>query len=265
MSFELESVTGGEQIDGLDAFAHEHCKTHLGHVVLSPLTIGVPADRLVALESDLTARNAEFAAMNRSDFAERQVFAANLMSAPGAGKTTLLCRTAELLNGIDMAVVEGDPQTQRDAERVRAAGAPAVQINTGTTCRLDGYMVHRAVSDMELRRKSLMFIENLGNLIGPGNVDLGEDIKVAVTAVTEGECKPLKYPEIFAHARLAILTKIDLAPHCDVDLELLEHNLRKVSPQIAIIRLSAQTGEGMEAWLAWLRAKLELKALASRA
>jgi hydrogenase nickel incorporation protein HypB len=156
-------------------------------------------------------------------------------------------------------VIEGDQQTANDADRIRATGAPAVQVNTGKGCHLDGHMVGHAVEDLNLLPQSLLFIENVGNLVCPAAFDLGEDAKVAILSVTEGEDKPLKYPDMFTAARLAILNKIDLAPHCDVDLDLYEENLRRVNPEITILRVSARTGEGMEAWLGWLRDHLAAK------
>jgi len=247
--------------EGCDHSYHPHASAGYGHETPTPLLTGMVGSD-PANPARLDARPDRFATQNRREFSEDRIFAANLLSAAGAGKTTLLCRTAELLSDIDMAVIGGDPQTMTDAERIRAAGVPAIQINTGTTSQLDRYMIHRALGDLRPRPRSLVFIENLGNLIFPRNVDLGEDIKVAVTSVTEGEDKPLKYPEAFAHARLAVLSKVDLAPYCDIDLDLFEHNLRSVSPQISVIRLSARTGEGMDQWLAWLRAKAALKHMA---
>jgi two-component system response regulator HupR/HoxA len=180
------------------------------------------------------------------------VLALNLVSSPGSGKTTLLVKTIEMLGDQPLAVIEGDQQTANDADRIRATGAPAVQVNTGKGCHLDGHMVGHAVEDLNLLPQSLLFIENVGNLVCPAAFDLGEDAKVAILSVTEGEDKPLKYPDMFTAARLAILNKIDLAPHCDVDLDLYEENLRRVNPEITILRVSARTGEGMEAWLGWL-------------
>ena len=192
--------------------------------------------------------------------ARRRVLAVNLVSSPGSGKTTLLCKTIEMLGDQPLAVIEGDQQTQNDADRIRATGARAVQVNTGKGCHLDGHMVGHALEHLALDNGSMLFIENVGNLVCPAAFDLGEDGKVAILSVTEGEDKPLKYPDMFTASRLAILNKIDLAPHCDVDLDLYEENLRRVNPGIEILRVSARTGEGMEAWVAWLRAHLADKA-----
>lgn len=213
-------------------------------------------ERLIEIETDILAKNDRYAAENRAFLRGRGVFAVNLVSSPGSGKTTLLCRTIEALGDQPLAVIEGDQQTANDADRIRATGAPAVQVNTGKGCHLDGHMVGHAIEHLDPRPESFLFIENVGNLVCPAGFDLGEDCKVAILSVTEGEDKPLKYPDMFTAARLAILNKVDLAPHCDVDLDLYESNLRRVNPDIETLRVSARTGEGMEAWTGWLRARL---------
>ncbi len=213
-------------------------------------------DRLIEIETGILAKNDLYAQANRARLAERSILAVNLVSSPGSGKTTLLCKTIEALGGQPLGVIEGDQQTQNDADRIRATGARAVQVNTGKGCHLDGHMVGHAMDHLDLAPGSLLFIENVGNLVCPAAFDLGEDGKVAILSVTEGEDKPLKYPDMFTAARLAILNKIDLAPHCDVDLDLYEANLRRVNPGIEILRLSARTGEGMADWIDWLRAQL---------
>ncbi len=217
-------------------------------------------DRLIEIETGILAKNDLYAQANRARLAERSILAVNLVSSPGSGKTTLLCKTIEALGGQPLGVIEGDQQTQNDADRIRATGARAVQVNTGKGCHLDGHMVGHAMDHLDLAPGSLLFIENVGNLVCPAAYDLGEDGKVAILSVTEGEDKPLKYPDMFTAARLAILNKIDLAPHCDVDLDLYEANLRRVNPGIEILRLSARTGEGMADWIDWLRAQLADKA-----
>ena len=187
------------------------------------------------------------------------VLALNLVSSPGSGKTTLLCKTIAMLGDSPLAVIEGDQQTALDADRIRATGARAVQVNTGKGCHLDAQMVGRAMADLNLARGSYLFIENVGNLVCPAGFDLGEDAKVAILSVTEGEDKPLKYPDMFTAAKLAILNKVDLAPHCDADLDAYETALRRVNPMIDILRVSARTGEGMADWLDWLRRNLAAK------
>lgn len=217
--------------------------------------------RLIEIETGILDRNDRHAAANRSFLARRGIFAVNLVSSPGSGKTSLLCRTIGALGDLPLAVIEGDQQTANDAERIRATGAPAVQVNTGKGCHLDGHMVGHAMEHLPMAPGGLLFIENVGNLVCPAAFDLGEDAKVAILSVTEGEDKPLKYPDMFTAARLAILNKTDLAPYCDADLELYEANLRRVNPDIGILRLSARTGEGMEGWTGWLRARLAAKQL----
>ncbi len=216
-------------------------------------------DRLIEIETDILAKNDRYADANRAVLKDRGMFAINLVSSPGSGKTTLLCKTIEALGDTPLAVIEGDQQTANDAERIRATGAAAVQVNTGKGCHLDGHMVGHAMEHLPMRQGSFLFVENVGNLVCPAGFDLGEDCKVAILSVTEGEDKPLKYPDMFTASRIALLNKVDLAPHCDVDLDLYEENLRRVNPGIEIIRLSARTGEGMADWLGWLRSNLAAK------
>ncbi|WP_299878953.1 hydrogenase nickel incorporation protein HypB [uncultured Sulfitobacter sp.] len=229
---------------------------HYGHGPAGVEVPGMSQERLIEIETDILSKNDSYAHANRAVLAGKGVFAVNLVSSPGSGKTTLLCKTIEALGDMPLGVIEGDQQTENDADRIRATGAPAVQVNTGKGCHLDGHMVGHAMEHLDLPDGAMLFIENVGNLVCPAAFDLGEDGKVAILSVTEGEDKPLKYPDMFTAARLAILNKIDLAPHCDVDLDLYETNLRRVNPGIEIIRLSARTGEGMADWLAWLRAHL---------
>ncbi|MCV6596187.1 MAG: hydrogenase nickel incorporation protein HypB [Mangrovicoccus sp.] len=250
---------GETKLDGQPHSHGGHDHQHYGHGLAGTEVPGMSQERLIEIETDILAKNDSYAATNRAVLAERGVFAVNLVSSPGSGKTTLLCKTIEALGDAPLAVIEGDQQTQNDADRIRATGARAVQINTGKGCHLDGHMVGHALSHLDLPPQALLFIENVGNLVCPAAFDLGEDCKVAILSVTEGEDKPLKYPDMFTAARLAILNKIDLAPHCDVDLDLYETNLRRINPEIEILRLSARSGEGMDRWIAWLRANLAQK------
>ena len=209
--------------------------------------------RIVRVERDILARNDALAAENRAFFAARHILALNLVSSPGSGKTTLLVRTLSALKGqMAIAVIEGDQQTDNDAERIRATGVQAIQINTGKGCHLDANMVGHALGHLTLPEGALLFIENVGNLVCPAAFDLGEAAKVVVLSVTEGEDKPLKYPDMFRAARLMLLNKCDLLPHLSFDVELAESHARRVNPDIKIIHLSAISGEGMDAWLAWL-------------
>lgn len=210
---------------------------------------------MVKLEKDILSKNNEYADANRKMFAERGVLALNLVSSPGSGKTTLLCRTIDALRGkLPIAVIEGDQQTSNDADRIRATGSPAIQVNTGKGCHLDANMVGHAADHLDLAEGGLLLVENVGNLVCPAGFDLGEAHKVVVLSVTEGEDKPLKYPDMFAAADLMILNKTDLLPHLDFDVEACIANARKVNPRIKVLRVSARTGEGMSDWTAWIGA-----------
>ena len=232
--------------------SHDH-----GQVGAAPLGAahapGIAAERIVQIERDILAKNDAFARENRALFADRGVFALNLVSSPGSGKTTLLVRTIEALRGrLATAVIEGDQQTSRDADRVRATGAPAIQINTGKGCHLDAHMVGQALRQLPLADGSLLLIENVGNLVCPAAFDLGEAHKVVILSVTEGEDKPIKYPDLFHAADLLLVNKVDLLPHLDFDVEAAVAFAHRVRPGLEVIRVSATTGEGFEAWLAWL-------------
>jgi hydrogenase nickel incorporation protein HypB len=208
----------------------------------------------MAIERDILSRNDAEAAANRRRFAEHGIFALNLVSSPGSGKTTLLVETIRHLQGEPaVAVIEGDQQTSTDADRIRATGARAVQVNTGKGCHLDAHMVGHALEHLEPSDDSVVMIENVGNLVCPAAFDLGEAHKVVVLSVTEGEDKPLKYPDMFAAADLMVLNKCDLLPHLAFDADLCEANARRVNPAIEVLRLSATTGEGLASWLAWVR------------
>jgi hydrogenase nickel incorporation protein HypB len=214
-----------------------------------------PGRRRVSLEQNLLAKNDALAALNRRAFAERGILALNLVSSPGSGKTTLLEQTIRSLQGrVPVVVIEGDQQTSQDADRIRAAGAPAVQINTGKGCHLDAHMVGHALESLAPSEGAVLMIENVGNLVCPAAFDLGEAHKVVILSVTEGEDKPLKYPDMFAAADLMLLNKVDLLPHLRFDVDRCLAFARRVNPQIQILHVSAQTGEGMEAWLAWIEA-----------
>lgn len=243
--------------DGHHHGHHHHDHHHYGRGAAGVSVPGMSQERLIEVETSILSKNDALAAGNRRVLKALGVLALNLVSSPGSGKTTLLCRTIEALGDAPLAVIEGDQQTSADADRIRATGARALQINTGKGCHLDAAMVGHAIDELRPRPNSYLFIENVGNLVCPAAFDLGEDAKVAILSVTEGEDKPLKYPDMFTAARLAILNKLDLAPHCDVDLAAYEANLRRVNPAIEIIPLSARTGEGMDRWIAWLRARLQ--------
>ncbi len=241
---------------GHDHHHHHHHgdDLHYGEGAAGVSVPGMSQERLIEIEIGILTENDRYAAANRARIADAGSFAVNLVSSPGSGKTTLLCATIRAMEG-PVAVIEGDQQTTNDADRIRETGAPAIQVNTGKGCHLDGHMVGHAIDHLNIGNGTTLFIENVGNLVCPAAFDLGEDVKVAILSVTEGEDKPLKYPDMFTASRLALLNKVDLAPHCDVDLDLYEANLKRVNPLIEIIRVSAKTGEGLNRWIAWLKAE----------
>jgi hydrogenase nickel incorporation protein HypB len=237
---------------------HDHHDHHHGdnHTAVHGRAPGQPRN-VVELEAQVFAKNDTLAAKNRAWFAGREILAVNLVSSPGAGKTTLLERTIrDLGKELPLFVLEGDQATANDGARIRAAGAPVVQINTGTGCHLEADMVARGLMELKPHAGSVVLIENVGNLVCPAMFDLGERAKVAVLSVTEGEDKPLKYPHMFRAAEVMILNKIDLLPYVDFDAERAIAYAREVNPDITVLRLSARSGEGLEAWYGWLRREL---------
>ncbi|MEQ8968930.1 MAG: hydrogenase nickel incorporation protein HypB [Coleofasciculus sp. C1-SOL-03] len=215
-----------------------------------------------ALEINLLHANQAGANHNRAHFDQWGITCLNIMSSPGAGKTVLLERTLAALNhDLKMAVIEGDMTTELDAERLRQYGVPVIAINTGRSCHLDSKMVsgglHTLAAEYNPAELDLVFVENVGNLVCPAEFEVGEHGKVALISVTEGEDKPLKYPIMFQEADCLLISKIDLAPYLDIDLNRLESNVRQINPQVTIIRLSAKTGEGLETWLTWLRTQVK--------
>jgi hydrogenase nickel incorporation protein HypB len=214
----------------------------------------VPGSATVELEARVLAKNDALAARNRAWFKGREILALNLVSSPGAGKTTLLERTIrDLKDELPLHVVEGDQATSNDGDRIRAAGAPVVQLNTGTGCHLEADMVARGLGELRPPLGAIVLIENVGNLVCPALFDLGERAKVVVLSVAEGDDKPLKYPHMFRAAELLILNKIDLLPHVDFDVSRVTANALSINPRMRILKISARTGEGVEAWYDWLR------------
>jgi len=235
--------------------AHSHGAMHYGLGPAGAHAPGMTQARMVKIEQDILSKNDSYANDNRAHLAAHGIFALNLVSSPGSGKTTLLVKTIEALNSeLKLAVIEGDQQTDNDAARIRATGAPALQINTGKGCHLDAYMVGKAMAQLQLNDDSLLLIENVGNLVCPASFDLGEAHKVAILSVTEGEDKPLKYPDMFRAADLMLLNKCDLLPYLTFDADLAVANARRVNPDIKVIRTSATSGEGMNEWLDWIKA-----------
>lgn len=255
--------------DHVHAHSHEHhdhgCGQHThydhlhGHDAEHAHAPGLTPARKVQIEQDILAENNRYAAANRRYLAERGILALNLVSSPGSGKTTLLIETiARLKDELGIFVIEGDQQTMRDAERIRATGVHALQINTGKGCHLDAHRVGHALADLSPAPHSVLFIENVGNLVCPAMFDLGEAHKVVVLSVTEGEDKPIKYPDMFHAADLLLLNKIDLLPYVDFDTAQCIAYAKQVNPKIKILAVSAKTGEGMDNWLKWLRTELML-------
>ncbi|MBB3265566.1 hydrogenase nickel incorporation protein HypB [Azospirillum sp. OGB3] len=249
-------------------YRHTHGNDHgtidLGRGPAGTEVPGLSQTRLVAIEQDILAKNDSFAAVNRQLFAAKGVFVLNLMSSPGSGKTTLLTRTLTDLKGrFPMAVIEGDQQTSFDADRIRATGTPAIQVNTGKGCHLDAQMVTQAVGRLPVETSSVLFIENVGNLVCPAGFDLGETHKVVVLSVTEGEDKPLKYPAMFAGADLLLVNKVDLLPHLTFDVARMIAYARQLKPDLRVIEVSATAGQGLEDWYGWIAEGLA-KAVAAR-
>ena len=235
---------------------HEHPHGHEHRHSYAPAhshAPGVSNKRMVQIEQDILSKNNAYAAQNRRRLAELGIFTLNLVSSPGSGKTTLLVKTIEMLkDSRRVTVIEGDQQTSQDAERIRATGAPAVQINTGKGCHLDAHMVGHAMEQLDLANDSLLMIENVGNLVCPAAFDLGEAHKVVILSVTEGEDKPIKYPDMFRAATLMLMNKCDLLPYLSFKVDAAIEFARRVNPGIEVIEVSATSGQGMDAWLAWI-------------
>ena len=263
---------------------------HFGAGAAQVSVPGLSQERAIKIEADVLGANNAIAAHNRAHFAAHGVTAYNLVSSPGSGKTTLLCATIHALRkrlpDLPVAVIEGDQQTSFDADRIRATGAPAIQVNTGKGCHLDAPMVAQAFGQLDLHATQhhaehhhhhddhphdhghthdhshahdhaiqhgpVLFIENVGNLVCPAMWDLGERAKVVILSVTEGEDKPLKYPDMFAAANLMLLNKVDLLPYLRFDVVKCIDYARRVNPAIQVMLVSAQTGQGMDAWLDWV-------------
>ena len=235
--------------------AHEHA-IDFGAGPAGVAIAGLDQSRILRIERDILGKNNLHAVDNRARFAQSGTLALNFVSSPGSGKTSLLARAiADLKDRFPIAVIEGDQQTSRDAERIRAAGAPAVQINTGKGCHLDAHMVGRGIDQLALRANGFLFIENVGNLVCPAAFDLGEAHKVLVLSVTEGEDKPLKYPEMFAASDLLLLNKSDLLPHLEFDVGQCLANALRINPDLQTLIVSARSGEGLPAFYAWLEGR----------
>lgn len=250
------SGAGVRVIDPAQAHGHSH-HSHPGHEHASDQHEHAERGHTVAFEQAVLAKNDDLAAANRRWLTERGILALNLMSSPGAGKTTLLERTiVELAAGdgrLPVSVLEGDQETLLDADRITAAGCRVVQINTGSGCHLDASMVASGLRALDPPGHSVLFVENVGNLVCPALFDLGEAAKVVITSTTEGEDKPVKYPQMFAAADLVLLNKIDLLPYLSFDVERCLAAVRRINPRTEVLRLSATRADGLAAWYDWLR------------
>jgi hydrogenase nickel incorporation protein HypB len=267
---------GDVKIDGKQPHSHAHGKDHShshdhdhdhhhhegdSEAPAHSHAPGLSQKRMVQIEQDILAKNNSYAAHNRSFFTDQGILALNLVSSPGSGKTSLLARTInELGKKPVMSVIEGDQQTANDAQRIRETGAKAIQVNTGKGCHLDAHMIGHALEQLAPEERSIVFIENVGNLVCPAAFDLGEAHKVVILSVTEGEDKPIKYPDMFHAADLMLLNKIDLLPHLEFEVQRCIDYARRVNPAIKILKVSATSGEGMEQWYEWIKTahKLEL-------
>lgn len=245
------AIDSSVKINGFSAVGdtsagHDHHTHHHGE--------GLTKD-VVALERDILDQNNLAASRNRGFFEAKQVTTFNLVSSPGSGKTSFLERClTDLRDELDFFVIEGDQQTLNDAQRIEAVQVPVIQINTGKGCHLDGEMVHRALSQLEVTDGSILMIENVGNLVCPAMFDLGEDQRIVIISTTEGEDKPMKYPDMFHGSQVCIINKIDLLPYVNFNVQKARQYASQLNPNMVFFEVSATTGEGMEAFYSWLKA-----------
>ena len=257
---------GESRIEGQDTHTHHHDHDHehshdhghdhhhYGHGPAHAHAPGMSQSRMVQIEQDILGKNNEYANANRIFFSNNGILTLNLVSSPGSGKTTLLVRTLlDLKDDMALTVIEGDQETSHDADRIRETGASAIQINTGKGCHLDAHQIGHALEQLEPEDSSVVMIENVGNLVCPAAFDLGEAHKVAILSVTEGEDKPIKYPDMFHAADLLLLNKIDLLPYLDFDIDQCIEYARRINPGIQVLQVSATTGEGMSDWYQWIK------------
>jgi len=245
-----ESHHSHDHVHHPHSHSHDH---HYGSGVAGVSVAGFSQDHLIQIEQNILSKNDGYAEANRQWLADRRLLALNLVSSPGAGKTTLLVQTLNLFpNGTPLGVVEGDQATANDADRIRETGVPAVQINTGRGCHLDAHMVGHALPDLAMQYGGVVFIENVGNLVCPAAFDLGEAFKVVILSVTEGDDKPLKYPDMFAAANVMILSKMDLLPHVDFDVDKAVERALRINPDLEVLRVSARDGTGIQEWCDWI-------------
>lgn len=213
--------------------------------------------KLIDVEKDVLYQNNLLAEKNRGYFEAKNILALNLVSSPGSGKTSLLEKTlVDLKSELLFAVIEGDQQTTNDADRIHATGTKVTQINTGKGCHLDSHMILHALQGMKPSENSVLFIENVGNLVCPAMFDLGEKERVVIISVTEGDDKPLKYPDMFYSSTLCIINKIDLLPYVPFSLDKVKENAKKINPHLEIMELSCTSGQGLQTWYNWLKSKV---------
>jgi len=240
------------------AHEHSHDRHHYGHGAARLHIAGMSQEKIVQVEQDILSKNNNYANANRAFLAAKGILTLNLVSSPGSGKTTILETTLKALKTkTDLNVIEGDQQTSQDADRIKNTGVPVVQVNTGKGCHLDAHMIEHALDDLKPKDDGILFIENVGNLVCPAAFDLGENCKVVILSVTEGEDKPLKYPDMFAAADLMLLNKVDLLPHLDFDVDKCIEYARQVNPRIKVLKVSATSGVGMDNWFSWLGGQSE--------
>ena len=254
----IHSMDGNPHVHSPDYQEHSHDHHHHEHHSHDQEYHTHSHGRTVLLEQAILGKNDELAAHNREWFQKEHVLALNLVSSPGSGKTTLLERTIQDLQGtLSISVIEGDQETLHDAERIQGTGCKVVQINTGAGCHLEADMLARGLEELKPSSNSLVFIENVGNLVCPALFDLGEQSKVAILSVTEGEDKPIKYPHIFQSASVMLLNKIDLLPYLTFDVEKCLEYAKRVNPSIRIFQISATTGGGMRQWYEWIQSQMK--------
>ena len=244
------SVGPNRSDDNLHRHDHDHGHHHHGRSESGLSVPGLSDAQLIEIEQDILSKNSAYADAIRKRLAARNILALNLVSSPGAGKTTLLEKTVTALKDtVPVSVVEGDQETSNDADRIACLGVPAVQVNTGRGCHLDAHMVGHALDDLSLEKGSVVFIENVGNLVCPASFDLGEACKVVILSVAEGDDKPLKYPDMFDAAEILVLNKIDLLPHVDFDVDQAIERAHRINPELRVVQVSARNGSGMDEWL----------------
>ena len=239
---------------------HSHGHHHYGHGGAGLNVVGFSQNKLIEIEKNILSKNDGYAESNRHWLNQHGLAALNLVSSPGAGKTTLLVETLlQIKNDFPVGVIEGDQETANDADRIKETGVAAIQINTGKGCHLDAHMVGHAIQALPLNKDGVVFIENVGNLVCPASFDLGEDAKVVILSTTEGEDKPIKYPDMFSVSDLMLISKTDLLPYLDFNVEQAIDYAKRVNPNLEIILLSAKSGEGMEDWINWISSKRSYK------